>query len=62
MKTTETVTVTKIHRSDSYRHIIEAEDENATFINRFNPTTEFVNIKPTARSRTVKMYEYGIIM
>lgn len=48
---------TKMHRSDSYRHIIEAEDESATFISRFNPTAKFIDIKPTPRSKTVKMYE-----
>lgn len=47
----------KIHRSDSYRHIIEAEDESASFINRFNPGTKFIDIKPMSRSKTVKMYE-----
>lgn len=57
MTSTETnVNIVKIHRSDSYRHIIEAEDENAAFINRFNPTAKYIDIEPTPRSKTVKMY------
>lgn len=57
MTSTETnANIVKIHRSDSYRHIIEAEDESAAFINRFNPTAKFIDIEPTPRSRTVKMY------
>lgn len=52
---------TKIHRSESYRHIIEAaedegdEERNVFFFNRFKPTAKFVNIERIPRSRSVKM-------
>lgn len=49
------VNIAKIHRSDSYRHIIEA-DESAAFINRFSSTAKFIDIEPTPKARTVKMY------
>lgn len=44
-----------IHRSESYRHIIEAEDENAEFINRFKPNVKFIDIERAPRSKTIKM-------
>lgn len=46
-----------IPRSESYRRIIEAEDENAGFINRFESNVKLVNIEQASRSKTVKMYE-----
>ncbi|KAJ8935939.1 hypothetical protein NQ314_012560 [Rhamnusium bicolor] len=57
---TPTEVVTKIHRSESYRHIIEAaenadEDENTYFFNRFKPTAKFVNIERVPRSKSIKM-------
>lgn len=51
----ETNTSIAMHRSESYRHIIEAEDENAGFINRFKPNMKFINIEHANRSKTVKM-------
>lgn len=52
--------VTKIHRSESYRHIIEAaeneENENdICFFNRFKPTAKFVNIERVPRNKSIKM-------
>lgn len=60
--TSEQQRLTKIHRSESYRHIIEAaeeeeedEDQNEFFFNRFKPTAKFVNIEKVQRSKSVKM-------
>lgn len=44
-----------IHRSESYRHIIDQEDENASFFNRFRPSMKFVNIERIPRSKGVKL-------
>lgn len=54
-------TVTRIHRSESYRHIIEAteaecdDERNAFFYNRFKPTAKFVNIERVPKSKSIKM-------
>lgn len=45
----------RIHRSESYRHIIEQEDESASFFNRFRPTMKFVNIERIPRAKGVKL-------
>lgn len=45
----------RIHRSESYRHIIEQEDENASFFNRFRPAMRFVNIERIPRAKGVKL-------
>lgn len=56
-----TGTVMRIHRSESYRHIIEAteaecdEERNAFFFNRFKPTAKFVNIERVPKSKSIKM-------
>lgn len=50
-----------IHRSESYRHIIEAaedeeeEDRNVFFFSRFKSTAKFVNIERVPRSKSIKM-------
>ncbi|GJQ85862.1 hypothetical protein Trydic_g15320 [Trypoxylus dichotomus] len=54
----------KIHRSESYRHIIEAEDECSSmtqsipFFTRLKPTIKFVNIEKIPRSKGVKLLEF----
>lgn len=50
----------KIHRSESYRHIIEAEDDTPrdppiAFFTRLKPTIKFVNIEKIPRSKGVKL-------
>ncbi|KAJ8920462.1 hypothetical protein NQ315_005330 [Exocentrus adspersus] len=58
---------TKIHRSESYRRIIEAAEnagndeageEGAFFFNRFKPTAKFVNIERVPRSKSIKIFEF----
>ncbi|XP_018580022.1 uncharacterized protein LOC108917757 [Anoplophora glabripennis] len=56
---------TKIHRSESYRRIIEAAEnadddaaESTFFFNRFKPTAKFVNIERVPRSKSVKIFEF----
>lgn len=51
--------VPKIHRSESYRRIVEAAEEEVDalgFFDRFKPTVKFVNIERVPRSKSVKMY------
>ncbi|XP_056640815.1 uncharacterized protein LOC130447811 [Diorhabda sublineata] len=57
-------TTTTIHRSESYRRIIEAaenegnEERNDYFFNRFRPAGKFVNIERIPRSRSIKIFEF----
>lgn len=60
--TPETAAVPKIPRSESYRRIVEAaEDEDIEdhlrlgFFSRFKPTVNFVNIERVPRAKSVKM-------
>ncbi|KAK9730820.1 PDZ domain [Popillia japonica] len=56
----------KIHRSESYRHIIEQADachlaegaQPITFFTRLKPTIKFVNIEKIPRSKGVKLLEF----
>ncbi|XP_050506430.1 uncharacterized protein LOC114332848 [Diabrotica virgifera virgifera] len=63
--TTEAPTATvKIHRSESYRHIIEAaenegnEERNVYFFSRFRPAAKFVNIERVPRSKSIRIFEF----
>lgn len=44
----------RILRSDSYRHIIEEEDDNTNFFSRFKSNTK-INIERIPRSKSVKL-------
>nr|XP_022900553.1 uncharacterized protein LOC111413719 isoform X2 [Onthophagus taurus] len=48
----------RIQRSDSYRHIIDQEDENPNFFARLKPTVKFVNIERIPRSKGIKLLEF----
>ncbi|KAK4881061.1 hypothetical protein RN001_004380, partial [Aquatica leii] len=47
----------RILRSDSYRHIIEQEDDNANFFNRFKSSAKIINVERIPRSRTIRLFE-----
>ncbi|XP_017779494.1 PREDICTED: uncharacterized protein LOC108564844 isoform X3 [Nicrophorus vespilloides] len=53
-------TITSIHRSESYRRIIEAEDDHVGFFTRFRnrPSMRFVNIERIPPTRGVKFLEF----
>lgn len=56
--TSETTVVPKMHRSESYRRIVEAAeevDDSLGFFNRFKPTVKFINIERVPRAKSVKM-------
>ncbi|CAH1112106.1 unnamed protein product [Psylliodes chrysocephalus] len=61
--TTE-VPTTKIHRSESYRHIIEAaenegnDERNVFFFSRFRPVVKFVNIERVPKTKSIKIFEF----
>ncbi|KAJ3667139.1 hypothetical protein Zmor_002541 [Zophobas morio] len=60
--TSGTTVVPKMHRSESYRRIIEAaeddEEDNLGFFNRFKPTVKFINIERVPRAKSVKIFEF----
>ncbi|KAF5307360.1 hypothetical protein FQR65_LT07077 [Abscondita terminalis] len=47
----------RILRSDSYRHIIEQEDDSVDFFNRFKSNAKIINVERIPRSRTIKLFE-----
>ncbi|KAF5289494.1 hypothetical protein FQA39_LY15049 [Lamprigera yunnana] len=51
------LTTPRIIRSDSYRHIIEQEDDNANFFNRFKSNAKIINVERIPRSKTIKLFE-----
>lgn len=55
------VIIPRIHRSESYRHIIEDENEGINFFARFKPTMKFVNIEKIPKSRGVKLLVHSFI-
>ncbi|KAG5883483.1 hypothetical protein JTB14_038357 [Gonioctena quinquepunctata] len=61
---TPTEVVTRIHRSESYRHIIEAaenegsDEQNTFFFNRFRPTAKYVNIERVPKFKSIKIFEF----
>ncbi|XP_074034007.1 protostome-specific GEF isoform X2 [Leptinotarsa decemlineata] len=61
---TPTEVAPKIHRSESYRHIIEAaenegnEEQNTFFFSRFRPTAKYVNIERVPRFKSIKIFEF----
>ncbi|XP_031338107.1 uncharacterized protein LOC116167013 isoform X2 [Photinus pyralis] len=50
-------TTPRILRSDSYRHIIEDDEDNANFFNRFKSNAKIINVERIPRSRTIKLFE-----
>ncbi|XP_044258396.1 uncharacterized protein LOC123007266 isoform X2 [Tribolium madens] len=60
--TSETTVVPKIHRSESYRKIIEAAEEDYDdalgFFERFKPTVKFINIERVPRAKSAKIFEF----
>ncbi|XP_008201022.1 uncharacterized protein PsGEF isoform X2 [Tribolium castaneum] len=60
--TSEATAVPKIHRSESYRKIVEAAEEDYDdalgFFDRFKPTVKFINIERVPRAKSAKIFEF----